>query len=178
MAGYGRIAGADEAGRGCLAGPVVAAAVLLPPRRRIQGVRDSKLLDCADRERLAARIESRALSFAYGVCTVEEIDRLNILRASLEAMRRALTQLDPSPDFVLIDGNQIIHPLPFRQQTVIDGDAICHAIAVLRIAEKAGWKVDPERGGYERDLGDGRVQHWTASRGYNHGDGPFPQPEN
>ncbi|HUF09244.1 MAG TPA: ribonuclease HII [Rhodothermales bacterium] len=136
MAGYSRIAGADEAGRGCLAGPVVAAAVLLPPRLRIRGVRDSKLLDHETRERLARRIESRALTFAYGVCTVGEIDNMNILRASLLAMRRALTQLIPQPDFVLVDGNQVIHPLPVPQQTVVDGDALCHAIAAASVLAK------------------------------------------
>jgi len=136
MAGYSRIAGADEAGRGCLAGPVVAAAVLLPPRLRIRGVRDSKLLDHETRERLARRIESRALTFAYGVCTVDEIDNMNILRASLLAMRRALTQLSPQPDFVLVDGNQVIHPLPVPQQTVVDGDALCHAIAAASVLAK------------------------------------------
>ncbi len=135
-AGYALVAGTDEAGRGCLAGPVVAAAVLLPPRTRIRGVRDSKLLVRSERERLAARIETRALSTGYGICTVEEIDHLNILRASLEAMRRALVQLDPEPDFVLIDGNQSIHPLPFPQQTVIDGDALCHAIATASVLAK------------------------------------------
>ncbi|HLE56954.1 MAG TPA: ribonuclease HII [Rhodothermia bacterium] len=136
MAGYSRIAGADEAGRGCLAGPVVAAAVMLPARLRIRGVRDSKLLDHYTRERLAQRIESRALTFAYGICTVDEIDDLNILRASLLAMRRALAQLTPQPDFILVDGNQAIHPLPVPQQTVIDGDALSHAIAAASVLAK------------------------------------------
>jgi len=135
-AGYAMVAGADEAGRGCLAGPVVAAAVLLPPGRRIRGVRDSKLLNRVQRERLAEEIESCAISTGYGVCSVEEIDRLNILRASLEAMRRALAALDPEPDFALIDGNQSIHPLPFPHQTVIDGDTLCHAIAAASVLAK------------------------------------------
>lgn len=135
-AGFGFIAGTDEVGRGCLAGPVVAAAVLLPPGRRIRGVRDSKLLTQADRERLADRISACALSIGFGICSVEEIDRLNILRASLEAMRRALSQLDPSPDFALVDGNQPIHPLPYPQKTLIDGDSLCHAIATASVLAK------------------------------------------
>lgn len=136
LAGYRRVAGVDEAGRGCLAGPVVAAAVLLTPGQRIRGVRDSKLLALSDREKLAVRIGERAISIGYGICTVEEIDRMNILRASLEAMRRALIELDPPPDFALIDGNQPIHSLPFPHQVVIDGDALCHAIAAASVLAK------------------------------------------
>ena len=77
-----------------------------------------------------------ALSIGFGVCAVDEIDRLNILRASLEAMRRALAQLDPEPDFALVDGNQSIHPLPYPQKTVVGGDAVCHAIACASVLAK------------------------------------------
>lgn len=165
-AGFAQIAGTDEAGRGCLAGPVVAAAVLLPPRRRIRGVRDSKLLTRAERERLAVRIESYAISTAYGVCTVEEIDELNIFRASLEAMRRALAGLDPSPDFALIDGNHPIHPLPFAQQAVVDGDALCHAIAAASVLAKVR-RDEMMRTLNEQYPGYGLAQHkGYATRGH------------
>lgn len=135
-AGFKLVAGVDEVGRGCLAGPVVAAAVLLPPGLRIRGVRDSKLLTRPQRERLADRIQSVAVSFGFGACSVEEIDDLNILRASLEAMRRALVDLEPRPDFVLIDGNQEIHPLPIPHRSVIGGDANSHSIAAASILAK------------------------------------------
>jgi len=135
-AGFQHVAGTDEVGRGCLAGPVVAAAVLLPPGLRIRGLRDSKELSTIQRERLASRITDRAVSVAYGVCSVSEIDSMNILRASLEAMRRSLAGLNPAPDFVLVDGNQEIHPLPVPQKTLVGGDARCHAIAAASVLAK------------------------------------------
>ena len=100
------IAGVDEAGRGPLAGPVVAAAVILHPDHPIEGLRDSKKLSARRRERLAAEIRERALAFAVASASVEEIDRLNILRATLLAMTRAIEGLDPRPRHVRIDGNR------------------------------------------------------------------------
>lgn len=99
-------AGVDEAGRGPLAGPVVAAAVVLDPLRPVAGLRDSKRLSARQRERLAPQIRAQARSFAIGVCSVREIDALNILQASLLAMRRALEQLARVPERIMIDGNQ------------------------------------------------------------------------
>src|SRR5256885_1669558 len=101
-----RIAGVDEAGRGPLAGPVVAAAVILDPRRRIRGLADSKLLTAQQRERLALLIRARALAFGIGWADRDEIDCLNILEATLLAMRRALLALPVCPTHVRVDGNR------------------------------------------------------------------------
>jgi len=112
--GYRRVAGVDEVGRGCLAGPVVAAAVILPPHVRLDGVRDSKQLRPEVREKLAEQIRTQALAIGIGMCTPEEIDRLNILNAALEAMRRAVTNLKLAPDYLLIDGNRCFSDPPVR----------------------------------------------------------------
>src|SRR5262245_10978575 len=101
--GYLAVAGVDEVGRGCLAGPVVAGAVILDSRRPVRGLRDSKLLQASDRGRLAREVASRSAAFALGVVDPEEIDRTDILRATLEAMRRAVRGLRVKPDFVLVD---------------------------------------------------------------------------
>lgn len=136
LKGFANVAGVDEAGRGSLAGPVVAAAVILPADKRVRGVRDSKILPADDRERLAKLIRRKALAVGVGICSVEEIDRLNILHASLEAMRRAVHQLDPAPDYVLVDGNQPLPNPPCVFETVVDGDCLCHAIAAASIIAK------------------------------------------
>lgn len=141
-AGCLRVAGVDEAGRGPLAGPVVAAAVVLPPFARLPGVTDSKQLDPATRERLLARVEARALAIGVGVVDAEEIDRINILRASLRAMSLALTALacprtgaTLDPDYVLVDG---IVPVPgvVRQRTIPQGDARSLSIGAASIVAK------------------------------------------
>jgi ribonuclease HII len=134
--GFKLVAGVDEAGRGCLAGPVVAAAVILPAGRRIRGVRDSKILPASERERLARVIHRNAVSVSIGVCSVQEIDRMNILQASLEAMQRALRSLAPTPDYALVDGNQSLPDPPCPVELVIDGDDICHVIAASSIIAK------------------------------------------
>ena len=103
-----RIAGVDEAGRGPLAGPVVAAAVILDPARPISGLADSKTLTPARRETLALQIQAQALAWALGAAGVEEIDRLNILQATLLAMRRAIEALPVYPELVLVDGNHYV----------------------------------------------------------------------
>lgn len=131
-----RIAGVDEAGRGPLAGPVFAAAVILSPEHPIDGLRDSKKLTARRRERLAAEIREKALCFAITTASVEDIDRLNILRATLDAMRRAVEALSIQPARVLVDGNQRppIQHLPV--ETVIGGDDIHPAIAAASILAK------------------------------------------
>jgi ribonuclease HII len=131
-----RICGVDEAGRGPLAGPVVAAAVILDPRRPIDGLRDSKQLAPARRDELAVTIQRRALAWAVALATVEEIDRINILQASLLAMRRAVELLEPAPEFALIDGNQL-PPLAIPAQALIGGDASVPAIAAASILAKS-----------------------------------------
>lgn len=134
-AGYKAIAGVDEAGRGPLAGPVVAAAVILPPDVEIEGIDDSKKLSPARREQVYARIRRAGIPFAVGAATVEEIDRFNILVASRMAMMRAVAKLPVRPDFLLIDG--YAWPginLPHRG--VIDGDARSLSIAAASIVAK------------------------------------------
>lgn len=133
--GYRAIAGVDEAGRGPLAGPVVAAAVIAGPDTRIEGVADSKKLSPARRTELAARIRECALAVGVGMASHREIDEINILQASILAMHRAVENLPLPPDFLLVDGNRFHHPaLPF--ETVVKGDATCFAIAAASIIAK------------------------------------------
>jgi ribonuclease HII len=129
------IAGVDEAGRGPLAGPVVAAAVILHPQRRIPGLRDSKLLTARDRERLAIEIRRYAVAWAVAQSDVDEIDTINILQATLLAMRRAVMQLAQQPDVVWIDG-QHCPPLDCPARAIIGGDRDISAIAAASILAK------------------------------------------
>jgi ribonuclease HII len=131
----GRICGIDEAGRGPLAGPVVAAAVILDPGRRINGLRDSKQLTAARREQLADRIRARAVAWAVAEASVEEIDALNILQATLLAMGRAVQGLAITPDYALIDGNQMPR-LPMPGRAIVSGDALEPAISAASILAK------------------------------------------
>lgn len=127
------VAGVDEVGRGPLAGPVVAAAVILDPARPIEGLADSKKLSEKRREALAAVIRERALTWALGRAEVEEIDRLNILHASLLAMQRAVAALQPQAEFALIDGNRCPR-LACPSEAVIKGDdrvAVISAASVI-----------------------------------------------
>jgi len=128
-------AGVDEVGRGPLAGPVVAAAVILDPRRPITGLADSKRLSAARREALAEQIRADALAWALGRAEPEEIDRLNILQASLLAMRRAVEGLDPSPRLVLVDGRHC-PPLACTTQALVKGDSRIAAISAASILAK------------------------------------------
>lgn len=129
------VAGVDEAGRGPLAGPVVAAAVILDPRQVIGGGRDSKQLSPAQRERIAQQVRERALAWAVASASVEEIDALNILQASLLAMRRALEALWPAADFALIDGNRL-PVLRIGARAIVGGDASEPAISCASILAK------------------------------------------
>ena len=131
----GRVAGVDEAGRGPLAGPVIAAAVILDPARPIEGLDDSKRLAPDTRERLAAAIRARALAWAVGRAGVDEIDRHNVLQATLLAMARAVAGLRPRPDYALVDGDRW-PPLPCPGETVVGGDAREPAIAAASILAK------------------------------------------
>jgi ribonuclease HII len=129
------VAGVDEAGRGPLAGPVIAAAVILDPARPIAGLADSKILLPAERERLAAIIRVQALAWAIGRAEVEEIDTINILQATLLAMARAVAVLQRQPELALVDGNQAPR-LPCRVQTIVKGDATVPAISAASILAK------------------------------------------
>lgn len=128
-------AGIDEAGRGCLAGPVVAAAVILQPDFDLPGLTDSKKLSARRRAVLAQAIKAQAVSWALGFSWPGEIDRINILQATLKAMARALNALQVSPDLVLVDGNQSF-PSSLPQQTVIGGDALHPCISAASILAK------------------------------------------
>ena len=132
--GFVRVAGVDEAGRGCLAGPVVAAAVILSSRR-LDGLRDSKLLTPAARERLCDRILGSCLAWGVGMRGPAEIDRINVHRASLAAMRDALRELAPLPDFVLVDAFRV-PSLFIPQRGVVGGDRRCACIAAASIVAK------------------------------------------
>ncbi|PZV17161.1 MAG: ribonuclease HII [Leptolyngbya sp.] len=137
------IAGVDEVGRGALFGPVVAAAVILPDITladlAIAGVTDSKLLSAPQRQRLAVQIRSFAIAYQIGYASVREIDRLNILQASLLAMKRAVLKLSVQPDFCLVDGNQCIPGLLIPQETLVKGDQKSTVIAAASILAKV-WR--------------------------------------
>ncbi|SRR6266481_2392776 len=130
------LAGVDEVGRGPIAGPVVACAVIMPAdTRAIAGVDDSKRLTHAQRVRLAVKIRERAVAFALGAASVREIDRINIYQASVLAMRRALERLEVRPDHVVIDG-RVMRTLPIPHTAVVHGDARCFSIACASILAK------------------------------------------
>ena len=129
------VAGIDEAGRGPLAGPVVAAAVILDPDHRIEGLRDSKALTAAARSRLAVEIKTHALAWAVAVAEVPEIDSLNILRATLLAMRRAVDALSTAPLEAWVDGNRC-PDLPCATRAIVDGDRRVAAISAASILAK------------------------------------------
>ena len=129
------IAGVDEVGRGPLAGPVVAAAVILDPARLITGLADSKILSPARREQLALEIRAKALAWALGRAEVDEIDRINILQASLLAMQRAVMALSIAPERVLVDGNRC-PALTCPCEAIIKGDATVPAISADSILAK------------------------------------------
>jgi ribonuclease HII len=129
------IAGVDEVGRGPLAGPVIAAAVILDESKPIEGLADSKTLSAKRREELSVLIKQRARCWALGRAEVEEIDRLNILQASLLAMKRAVASLSLSPKLVLVDGNQAPE-LDYPVQTIVRGDATILAISAASILAK------------------------------------------
>ena len=168
--GFEHVAGVDEVGRGCLAGPVVAAAVVLAPDRPVRGLRDSKLLTPSARERLYAQVVARAAAWALAAVDPGEIDRLDIHRASLRAMRDAVAALVPAPDFVLVDGFSIPN-LDVDQRAVRGGDRRCAAIAAASIVAKVTrdrqmrrlHRADP-RYGFDRHKGYATERHLEALR--------------
>lgn len=133
--GYRRIAGIDEAGRGPLAGPVVAAAVVLPPVFNLPGLNDSKKISAKLREKLFPRIREQALDYGIGLAHADEIDRLNILQATLLAMRRAIARLQAPADYLLVDGISPV-PLPLPQKTLKKGDSRSLSIAAASVLAK------------------------------------------
>ena len=132
---YQSVAGVDEVGRGPLAGDVVAAAVILPPEHGILGLADSKKLSEKKRDLLYVQIQERAIAWHIGRASVAEIDQINILQASLLAMRRAVEGLAPQPDFVLVDGNRLPQ-WHYRSEAVIGGDSCVEVISAASILAK------------------------------------------
>ena len=141
-------AGVDEVGRGPLAGPVIAAAVILNPDDPIDGLKDSKLIKPQKREILSEEIKRRALAYAIARAEVEEIEELNILQASLLAMKRAVEQLTIQPELVLIDGNQIIKNCIYPMKAIIKGDQLIPAISAASIIAKVA--RDAEMAEYDK----------------------------
>lgn len=131
-----RHVGCDEAGRGCLAGPVVAAAVWLPEKYDLPDLTDSKVVKKKDRERLRQLILEQAISYGIGICTPEEIDEHNILWASVLAMHKALDQIKEKPDIILVDGNRFKTYQDWKHQMVVKGDALVPAISAASILAK------------------------------------------
>ncbi|HEY2394987.1 MAG TPA: ribonuclease HII [Rudaea sp.] len=129
-------AGVDEAGRGPLAGPVVVAAVILDPLRRINGLADSKVLSARRRETLDVRIRERAIAFSVVAIDVADIDRINIFQATMLGMARALALLAPLPQLALIDGNHVPRNTICSAQAIVDGDALERAISAASILAK------------------------------------------
>jgi ribonuclease HII len=170
--GFRVIAGLDEAGRGPLAGPVVAAAVVLPERGKLKGVNDSKKLSAGQREEMFSLLGEKALAMGVGIVDVQEIDRINILQASLKAMELAVEKLPQPPDFLLIDGIHSLH-LPLPQQTIPKGDQRCLAIAAASIVAKvtrdrlmAAYHEQYPQYNFARHKGYGTKEHLQAIQKY------------
>lgn len=166
--GFVAVAGVDEVGRGCLAGPVMAGAVILDPAEHIAGLADSKALTAAARERLYAAIVARAVAWTVVAVEPAEIDRLNIHQASLFAMRQAVLALSPLPDAVLVDAFHI-PALPMAQRGIVSGDRRAAAIAAASIVAKVTrdrlmgtlHRADP-RYGFDRHKGYATADHLAA----------------
>jgi ribonuclease HII len=166
--GFSRVCGVDEVGRGCLAGPVVAGAVVLDPDRRIPYLSDSKMVPAAEREELFQQITARALAWAVAEASASEIDTINIHQASLQAMRRAVMSLVPLPDLVLVDAFRIPNLL-IAQRGVPHGDQRCSAIAAASIVAKVirdrhmrELHVQDPRYGFDRHKGYATADHLAA----------------
>jgi len=166
--GYRLVAGVDEAGRGCLAGPVTAGAVILDPDRHIPGLADSKTIPADEREDLYETIVRQAIAWAVASSSPNDIDRLNIHHASLDAMRRAVLALGPLPDFVLVDAFRI-PDMPMPQRGVRKGDRRCAAIAagsivakVTRDREMVAMHARDPRYGFDRHKGYATDAHVAA----------------
>ena len=170
--GFSAVCGIDEAGRGPLAGPVCAAAVILPPDCDIPGLNDSKKLSEKKREALFPVIQEKALAFGIGWATAEEIDRVNILQATFLAMARAVEALPAPADYALVDGNRM-PPLPLPGETIVKGDATSASIAAASILAKVSRdrllrrldEAHPEYG-FAKHKGYGTQAHYEAIRKY------------
>ncbi|MBM3223129.1 MAG: ribonuclease HII [Candidatus Tectomicrobia bacterium] len=175
-AGYRCIAGLDEAGRGPLAGPVVAAAVILPVESRIPGLQDSKRLTARQRDSVYDHIQHQALAYGIGMATHTDIDQHNILRATQAAMLSAVRQCALQPDMLLIDGNVAL-PTSIAQRLIIRGDACCASIAAASILAKVtrdrlmlAYAQEYPLYGFERHKGYPTPEHYARLRTH----GPCP----
>jgi ribonuclease HII len=174
--GFVYVAGTDEVGRGCLAGPVVAAAVVLHPDRHIAGLADSKAVPALERAALYDEIVAGAVAWSVAGCDPTEIDRLNIHQASLRAMQRAILALAPLPDIVLVDAFRVPE-LPMAQRGVLHGDRRCSAIAAASIVAKVTrdrqmldlHSRDP-RYGFDRHKGYATADHLDAVARFGYSD--------
>jgi ribonuclease HII len=174
--GFVHVAGVDEVGRGCLAGPVVAAAVVLHPDRHIPGVGDSKAVPAAERERLYDAVVRHAIAWAVAEADPAEIDRINIHQASLLAMQRAILALAPLPDIVLVDAFRVPE-LPMPQRGVLHGDRRCSAIAAASIVAKVTrdrqmleLHLRDPRYGFDRHKGYATADHLDAVARFGYSD--------
>jgi len=174
--GFNHVAGVDEVGRGCLAGPVVAAAVVLNPERDVPRVCDSKTVTALERERLYLSITRAAVAWGVAAAEPEEIDSINIHQASLRAMQRAVLLLAPSPDCVLVDAFRI-PDLLMAQRAVIHGDSRCTAIAAASIIAKVTrdrmmqeLHVRDPRYGFDRHKGYATRDHLDAVARFGYSD--------
>ncbi|EQB63373.1 MAG: Ribonuclease HII [candidate division Zixibacteria bacterium RBG-1] len=175
--GFRHIAGVDEVGRGPWAGPVVAAAVIFPPKILLPDINDSKKLNSLQREKLFKQIKKKAVSIGVGIAEVGDINQLNILKASLKAMHQALLNLKISPGFVLVDGREKIPHLKIPQTPIVKGDSKSQSIAAASIIAKVTrdkimqvlHKQFPEFG-FDRHKGYGTKKHQEALKKF----GPTP----
>ena len=173
---FSRIAGVDEVGRGCLAGPVVAAAVILDPNRPIKGLRDSKKLSAKKRDELAEEIKEKALAWSVAAMGPEVIDKINILQATLEAMKAAVEKLPVEPDFVQVDGNKL-PKWKWLSEAVVKGDDKVEWISAASIIAKTTRdaymckmaELYPQYG-FVHHVGYGTAEHIKALKAY----GPTP----
>lgn len=173
---FSRIAGVDEVGRGCLAGPVVAAAVILDPNRPIKGLRDSKKLSAKKRDEFAQEIKEKALAWSVAAMGPEVIDKINILQATLEAMKAAVEKLPVEPDFVQVDGNKL-PKWKWLSEAVVKGDDKVEWISAASIIAKTTRdaymckmaELYPQYG-FEHHVGYGTAEHIKALKAY----GPTP----
>lgn len=173
---FSRIAGVDEVGRGCLAGPVVAAAVILDPNHPIKGLRDSKKLSAKKRDELAEEIKEKALAWSVAAMGPEVIDKINILQATLEAMKAAVEKLPIEPDFVQVDGNKL-PKWKWLSEAVVKGDDKVEWISAASIIAKTTRdaymckiaELYPQYG-FEHHVGYGTAEHIKALKAY----GPTP----
>jgi ribonuclease HII len=167
-AGCSQVAGCDEVGVGPLAGPVVAAAVIVPPQMRIRGIDDSKKLSAALRQELAERIRSEATAVGVGIVEVDDIDRLNIYHAALEAMRRAVAALPITPDHIVVDARRI-PAVSVPQTPLVGGDGRSYSVAAAAIVAKvtrdrmmADLHAQVPQYGFDRNMGYATAEHLAA----------------